>query len=98
VSLRDEMVPLLKIFHLAGADWTHGSTAWAGENYCMSLADDEGWQTITTTTVCKAKKLGCAVYLNTEYGHSTYSVNQGIRRFDIDTSLEVRMVVHFYAR
>ena len=97
VSLPDEMVPLWKILHLAGADWTYGSTAWAGENYCMFLADDAGWKHITTSTVKKAEELGCRVYLNTECGHSTYSVNQGIRRFGIETDLDVKIVVHFYA-
>ena len=29
----DEMVPLRKILHLAGADWTYGSKGWGGENY-----------------------------------------------------------------
>lgn len=97
VSLPDEMVPLWKILHLAGADWTYGSTAWAGENYCMFLADDPGWQQITSATVRKAEELGCKVYLNTECGHSTYSVNQGIRRFNIETDLDVKIVVHYYA-
>ncbi len=98
VSLPDEMVPLWKILHLAGADWTYGSTAWAGENYCMFLADDPGWQQITTATVKKADELGCKVYLNTECGHSTFSVNQGIRRFKIETDLSVKIVVHYYAK
>ncbi len=97
VSLPEEMVPLWKILHLAGADWTYGSTAWAGENYCMFLADDPGWQQITTATVKKAEELGCKVYLNTECGHSTFSVNQGIRRFHIQTDLVVKIVVHYYA-
>jgi Fe-S oxidoreductase len=98
VSLPDEMVPLWKILHLAGASWTYGSTAWAGENYCMFLADDAGWEKITRATVKKAEKLGCKVYLNTECGHSTFSVNQGIRKFAIDTTLDVKIVVHYYAR
>lgn len=55
VSLPDEMVPLWKILHLAGVSWTYGSTAWAGENYCMFLADDPGWQQITTATVKKSR-------------------------------------------
>ncbi|MEJ2638373.1 MAG: (Fe-S)-binding protein [Desulfosarcinaceae bacterium] len=98
VTLPDEMVPLWKILHLAGADWTYGSTAWAGENYCMFLADDEAWEHIARATVSKAEELGCKVYLNTECGHSTFSVNQGIRRFDIDTDLDVKLVVHYYAQ
>ncbi len=97
VSLPDEMVPLWKILHLAGADWTYGSTAWAGENYCMFLADDDGWRKITRATVSKAEELGCKIYLNTECGHSTFSVNQGIRSFNIDTELNVKIVVHYYA-
>lgn len=98
VSLPDEMVPLWKILHLAGADWTYGSTAWAGENYCMFLSDNEGWRQITEATVRKAEELGCRIYLNTECGHSTFSVTQGIRRFAIETSLDVKIVVHFYAK
>lgn len=98
VSLPDEMVPLWKILHLAGADWTYGSTAWAGENYCMFLADDAGWERITRATVNKAMELNCKVYLNTECGHSTFSVNQGIRRFGIKSDLGVKVVVHYYAR
>jgi Fe-S oxidoreductase len=98
VTLPDEMVPLWKILHLAGADWTYGSTAWAGENYCMFLADDEAWEHIARATVNRAEELGCKVYLNTECGHSTFSVNQGIRRFNVDTRLDVKLVVHYYAQ
>ena len=46
VTEPDEMVPLWKILHLAGVDWTYGSAAWGGENYCMFLADDENWEKI----------------------------------------------------
>jgi ferredoxin len=38
VTEPDEMVPLWKILHLAGADWTYGTKGWAAENYCMFLA------------------------------------------------------------
>jgi Fe-S oxidoreductase len=98
VTLPDEMVPLWKILHLVGADWTYGSTAWAGENYCMFLADDAAWEKITRATIGKAEALGCKVYLNTECGHSTFSVNQGIRRFKIDTQLDVKVLIHYYAQ
>ena len=46
VTEPDEMVPLWKILHLAGADWTYGTKGWAAENYCMFLADDENWEHI----------------------------------------------------
>lgn len=42
VTEPDELGPLWKILHIVGADWTYPSVMWAGENYCMFLADDEG--------------------------------------------------------
>jgi Fe-S oxidoreductase len=66
VTEPDEMVPLWKILHLAGVDWTYGKKGWAGENYCMFLADNEGWEHITRTTTKQADDLGCKVFLNTE--------------------------------
>lgn len=98
VTLPEEMVPLWKILHIVGADWTYGSTAWAGENYCMFLADDESWKNIAQATVQKAMDLGCKVYLNTECGHSTFSVREGVRRFKIDTDIEISLVVQYYAK
>ncbi len=62
----DELVPLWKILHLAGVDWTYGSKGWAAENYCMFLADDEGWEKIVRTSAKQADDLGCKVFLNTE--------------------------------
>lgn len=62
----DEMVPLWKILHLVGANWTYGSKGWAGENYCMFLADDESWKKVTKTSVDQANKLGVKTFLNTE--------------------------------
>jgi ferredoxin len=46
VTEPDEMGPLWKIMHLVDADWTYPSVMWSGENYCMFLADDEGWRYI----------------------------------------------------
>jgi len=66
VTEPDEMVPLWKILHLAGVDWTYSCTGWGGENYCMFLADDASWEHITRTSVKQADDLGCRVYLNTE--------------------------------
>lgn len=66
VTEPDEMVPLWKILHLAGADWTYGSKGWAAENYCMFLADDQAWEHITRITAKQADDLGCKVFLNTE--------------------------------
>ena len=66
VTEPDELVPLWKILHLVGADWTYGSKGWAAENYCMFLADDDAWKHVTTTAAMQAEELGCKVFLNTE--------------------------------
>ncbi|MDD2603572.1 MAG: (Fe-S)-binding protein [Desulfobacterales bacterium] len=98
VTEPDEMIPLWKILHLAGVNWTYGSTGWGGENYCMFLADDENWKAITEKSVRKAESLGCKVYLNTECGHSTYSVWKGVQKHGIATDLEIAPMVRYYAR
>ena len=66
VTEPDEMVPLWKILHVAGVDWTYGSKGWGGENYCMFLSDDDAWKHIISTSVGQADALGCEIYLNTE--------------------------------
>jgi heterodisulfide reductase subunit C len=66
VTEPDELVPLWKILHLAGVNWTYGSKGWAGENYCMFLADDKSWKHVTKTSVDQANKLGVKTFLNTE--------------------------------
>jgi len=98
VTEPEEMVPLWKILHLVGADWTYSCTGWGGENYCMFLADDAGWKKITNLTLQTAKGLGCKVYLNTECGHSTFSVWKGAQKHHIDTGLEISPMVKYYAR
>jgi heterodisulfide reductase subunit C len=66
VTEPDEMVPLWKILHLAGVDWTYGSKGWGGENYCMFLSDNDGWKHIVQTATDQAHNLGCKTFLNTE--------------------------------
>jgi hypothetical protein len=66
VTEPDELLPLWKILHLVGADWTYGSKGWAGENYCMFLADNQSWERLTRQSADKAGELGCKVFLNTE--------------------------------
>jgi hypothetical protein len=66
VTEPDEMVPLWKILHTVGANWTYGSKGWAGENYCMFLADDDDWKKITKTSADQANKLKNKIFLNTE--------------------------------
>jgi ferredoxin len=66
VTEPDEMVPLWKILHLVGADWTYGTKGWAAENYCMFLGDNESWKHIVEVKVKAVQDLGCKVWLNTE--------------------------------
>lgn len=66
VTEPDELLPLWKILHLVGADWTYGSKGWGGENYCMFLAENESWEHITRTSAVQADALGCTTFLNTE--------------------------------
>ena len=66
VTEPDEMVPLWKILHRAGADWTYGAKGWAGENYCLFIADEKNWERIVRIKAKAADDLGCKVWLNTE--------------------------------
>jgi ferredoxin len=66
VTEPDEMVPLWKILHLAGANWTYGSRGWGGENYCMFLSDDKAWKQVIQTSTDQVHALGCKTFLNTE--------------------------------
>ncbi len=66
VTEPDEMVPLWKILHSVGADWTYGTKGWAAENYCLFMADNENWEKIVRTKAKAVDDLGCKVWLNTE--------------------------------
>jgi ferredoxin len=66
VTEPDEMVPLWKILHLVGADWTYASAGWAAENYCMFLGDNESWKHIVEVKAKAVDDLGANIWLNTE--------------------------------
>jgi ferredoxin len=66
VTEPDELIPLWKILHLVGADWTYATAGWAAENYCMFLADTEAWECIVRTKAKAVDDLGCKYWLNTE--------------------------------
>jgi len=66
VTEPDEMVPLWKVLHLGGVDWTYGSKGWAAENYCMFIADDQSWEKVVRTKAKAVDDLGCKYWLNTE--------------------------------
>ncbi len=67
VTEPEEMGPLWKILHKVGADWTYPSVMWAGENYCMFMADLEGWKYIVEEFVLHVdNNLKSPVVVNTE--------------------------------
>ncbi len=66
VTEPDEMCPLWKILHLAGADWTYTTAGWGAENYCMFGAEEEGWEKIVRTKVKAVEDIGAKIWLNTE--------------------------------
>jgi len=66
VTEPDEMVPLWKILHLAGADWTYGTKGWAAENYCLFCADTQMWERNVRVKAEAVDALGCKYWLNTE--------------------------------
>ena len=66
VTEPDELIPLWKILHIVGADWTYATAGWAAENYCMFLADTEAWECIVRTKAKAVDDLGCKYWLNTE--------------------------------
>lgn len=66
VTEPDELIPLWKIMHTVGADWTYGSKGWAAENYCLFCQDFEGWEQIVRIKAKAVDDLKCKVWLNTE--------------------------------
>jgi Fe-S oxidoreductase len=98
VTEPDELLPLWKILHKVGADWTYYSEYWGGENYCMFLADDESWEKIVRAQAEHIDKLGCKVFINTECGHSFFAVWSGLQRFNIPHNFEFKHIVEYYAQ
>jgi Fe-S oxidoreductase len=94
----EEMGPLWKIFDYVGADWTYSSKGWAAENFCMFTGDDQAWQKMVEQRVAAVNRLGCKVWLNTECGHSFYTVWKGIERFGLKAEFEAGSLVSYYAR
>ncbi len=98
MSEPDEMVPLWKIFDIVGADWTYASKGWAAENFCMFSGDDAAWYEVVKKRVDAVNELGCNVWLNTECGHSYYTMWNGIKRFDLEANFSVESLVTYYAQ
>ncbi|MCC2110954.1 MAG: (Fe-S)-binding protein [Hyphomicrobiales bacterium] len=94
----EELRPLWKILDLVGADWTYGSSGWAAENFCMFVGDDAAWKAMVETRVNAVNALGCKVWINTECGHSFYTMWKGVERFGLRPEFEPASLVSYYAR
>ena len=94
----EEMAPLWKILDLVGADWTYASEGWAAENFCMFTGDEEAWRSVIEQRVDAVNALGCKVWLNTECGHSFYTMWQGVQRFGLDARFQMDSLISYYAR
>ncbi len=98
VTEPEEMVPLWRILHIVGADWTYPSEMWGGENYCMFLADDKNWEYTVRTLAKKVDDLGCKVLVNTECGHSFHAMYAGLKKFNIPHRFEFKSIIELYAK
>lgn len=98
MSEPEEMVPLWKILDLVGADWTYSSKGWAAENFCMFSGNEDAWREVIAKRVEAVNELGCEVWLNTECGHSYYTMWQGVRRFGLDAHFRLEHLMTYYAQ
>jgi len=94
----EELGPLWKIFDYVGADWTYASTGWAAENFCMFSGDDAAWEEMVRARVDAVNRLGCKVWLNTECGHSFYTLWKGVERFGLQADFEAGSLISYYAQ
>jgi len=62
----EEMVPLWKILHAVGIDWTYSSEWWDGANYCLFTGDPEDWEYTVRKQAETVDSLGVRYYINTE--------------------------------
>ncbi len=94
----EEMGPMWKIFDYVGADWTYASKGWAAENFCMFTGDDAAWKEMVETRVEAINALAPKVWINTECGHSFYTLWKGIDRFGLKADFEAGNLVSYYAQ
>jgi len=85
----EELAPMWKIFDLVGADWTYTSKGWAAENFCMFTGDDAAWKEMVKTRVDAINALEPEVWINTECGHSFFTIWKGVERFESPQRAEV---------
>ena len=66
VTEPEEMIPLWKIFHQVGIDWTYSSEYWDATNYCMFAGSSKDWEYVLRKQVELVNDLGCKYFINTD--------------------------------
>ncbi|MBT7138456.1 MAG: (Fe-S)-binding protein, partial [Rhodospirillaceae bacterium] len=94
----EELGPLWKIFDYVGADWTYASKGWAAENFCMFTGDEKTWKEMVKQRVDAVNELDCKVWINTECGHSFYTMWAGVERFGLEANFEAASLISYYAQ
>jgi Fe-S oxidoreductase len=94
----EELGPLWKIFDYVGADWTYASKGWAAENFCMFTGDEKAWKEMVKQRVDAVNELDCKVWINTECGHSFYTMWAGVERFGLEANFEAASLISYYAQ
>jgi hypothetical protein len=98
VTEPDEMVPLWKILHLVGADWTYGTKGWAAENYCMfSVIMKPG----STSSRSRSKRWRIwAARSGSTPSEGTNSSQSGsdCKNSSIDYNFEIKSIIQLYAQ
>ena len=94
----EELGPLWKIFDYVGADWTYSSKGWAAENFCMFTGDDDVWKSMVETRVDAINELKAKTWINTECGHSFYTMWKGIEKFGLEADFEAGNLISYYAQ
>ncbi len=94
----EELGPLWKIFDYVGVSWSYTSKGWAAENFCMFTGDETSWKEMVKTRVEAINALGAKTWINTECGHSFYTMWKGIERFGLEADFEAGNLISFYAK
>jgi Fe-S oxidoreductase len=64
----------------------------------MFTGDEDAWRGQIAQRVEAINKLGCKVWLNTECGHSYYSLWKGVDKFGLEANFEPGSLISYYAQ
>jgi Fe-S oxidoreductase len=64
----------------------------------MFTGDDNAWKEMVKTRVDAINDLDCKVWINTECGHSFYTMWKGVERFGLEANFEAGSLISYYAQ